>query len=195
MKKISKKIWVSKTTIGITVIQLIVPRLGGKPFFWYSILMSIIINMLAMVLINCSIKWLHDKGRDDASEIYLRNAPCMFQAIKFSIGIILSIAIALINLMYKIEGIDIEKMIFPWYFLPLLLLFVAIGFMDIGLYDNIPKSEKIMKLLLFPKKFCLCMFDYNKDGKIIITIKSILSTMALMFLVITVVLHFIFNIF
>lgn len=195
MKKVSKKIWISKITIGLTVIQLIVPRLGGKSFFRISMLMTIIINMLAMVVINCSAKWLHEKGGDNASEIYLRNAPCMFQAIKFSIGIIFSMAMVLINLVLKKEWVDIEKMIFSWYFLPLLLVFVAIISMDIGMYDNISNGEKIMKLPLFPKKFCLCMFDYSKDGKIIITIKSILSTIALMFLVITVVGYYIFNIF
>jgi len=195
MKEMSKKIWVSKMTIGITIIQLFVPILEGKPIFYINILMSIIINVLAMVLINCSIKWLRDKGRNDATEIYWRNAPCTFQAIKFSIGIIFSMIIVLINLVYNIKGINIEKIIFTWYFLPLLLVFVTIAFMDIGLYDNISINEKIIRLPLFLKKFCLCMFDCSKDGKIIVTMKSVLSTIALMFLAITVVVYFIFNLF
>lgn len=195
MKEILKKIWISKMTIGIIIVQLIIPILGGPPFFGISILMSIIINILAMVVINCSIKWLHNKGRNDVADVYWKHAPCMFQAIKFSIGVILSVAIVFINLVYKIEGINIEKIIFTWYFLPLLLTFVAIAFIDIGLYDNISINEKIIKLPLFPKKFCLCMFDYSKDGKINVTIKGVLSTIALMVLVITVVVYFIFNLF
>ena len=195
MKEISKKIWFSKMTIGITIVQLIISILGGFPFFRISGLMLIIINILAMVVINCSIKWMDDKGRNDVADVYWKNAPCMFQAIKFSIGIILSMAIVLINLVHKIEGINIEKIIFTWYFLPLLLTFVAIAFMDIGLYDNISIKQKIIKLPLFPKKFCLCMFDYSKDGKINVTIKGVLSTIALMVLAITVVVYFIFNLF
>lgn len=190
-----KKIWVSKMTIVITIMQLIVPILGGKVFFYTSLFMSIIINALAMILINYSIKWLCNKDRNDEAEIYRRNAPCMFQGIKFSIGIVLSMIIVLINLVYKIEGIDIVTMIFTWYFLPLLLVFVTMVFMDIGLYDNISINEKIKRMPSFLIKFCLCMFDYSKDGKIIITIKSILSTIALLLLVITVIGYFILRLF
>lgn len=43
-----------------------------------------------MILINYNIKLLYDKDRNDEAETYRKNTPCTFQAIKFAIGIIIS---------------------------------------------------------------------------------------------------------
>lgn len=186
MKKVVKKIWLSKMTILITLIQIILPIFGGKSFCCISFFITLFINILAMFLINYSIKWLNCKDKNDEAETYFKNAPCIFQALKFSIGIIVSMVIVLTNLVHKINGIDVKNMLITWYFLPLLLVFVSIVSLDIGLYDKEKLNEKIKKLPQFLKKFLLCMFDYGNDGKMIVTIKSSLSTIALLLLCITV---------
>ncbi len=85
----------------LTIIQIIAPVFSGKEFFFVSVFMAFGINIVAMFLINYNINWLCKKGKKGEAEMYLKNAPCLFQAIKFSIGIILSMALVLINLMYK----------------------------------------------------------------------------------------------
>lgn len=186
MKKLLKKIWLSKMTLLITLIQIILPIFGGKPFCCISFFITFFINISAMFLINYSINLLNCKGKNDEAETYFKNAPCIFQALKFSIGIIVSMVIVLTNLVYKINWIDVKNMIITWYLLPLLLVFVSTVSLDIGLYDKIKLNKKIKKLPQFLRKFLLCMFDYNNDGKMIITVKGLLSTIALILLCITV---------
>lgn len=178
-----KKIWFSPITLIITIAQILFPMCQGKIIFSVSLVISIVINILATILINYSINWYKKHNKDKEAELYIRSAPCAFQALKFSMGIIISSCIAIINLFIEIDGINAAKLIVTWFFVPLVLVFVSCIFFDIGLYDEQTLGGKIRKMPLFCQKFFLSMFDLDDNGKIKINKKGILSSIALILLV------------
>ncbi len=189
MKELSKKIWISKLTIIITCIQVTIPIIGGKDFFKVSFVISLFINIIATILLNYSINWLYNKNNTDSGKKYKKEAPCTFQAIKFMMGIIISIVLVGVDCIHRIDGINIAKMICFWFFLPLLLLFTTCVLMDVGFYDKIPLSQKVYKIPQFIKKTLSYMFDYNQDGKMIFSVKSIFNTVVFLCYIIVIILY------
>jgi len=131
-------------------------------------------------LISYNIWWFLRRGQKENAESYRKDAPCIFQAIKFAIGIIISSVLAIIVCVYKkLDWINVEQVIITWYILPLVLVFVAISFLDAGFYTEKRIMDKSKSLIIGLKKLLFIMFDVDKDNKIIISVRGILSTVAL----------------
>lgn len=198
VRELLKRTWISKMTIVITIVQLITPLIFGRTFFNFSFLYFVLINIITTLVINCNLNWLYKKGMEEETKKYYRDAPCTMQALKFAIGILVSMAIAFVNIIYPINGIEkyAYKIIVSWYLVPLIMVFVSATKIEVGLNDNISILGKVRKIPLFLKRLFLAFFNYDKQGKIIFNLKSILSTIAFLAMIIVVVgyaLSFIIN--
>lgn len=179
MNGIIKSIWVNKITIGVTLIQVLVPIIFGTKFWSISLIISICINVLAMILINYSIVWFVKRGQNENAENYRKYAPCTFQAIKFMLGIIASSILAVVSLYKNIEWINVGQIVVSWYFVPFALVFVTIALFDSGYYETKKISEKPQKIFGGLKNLLSIMYDKDKDGRIIFTLRGMVSSVAL----------------
>lgn len=136
MRELLKRTWISKMTIVITIIQLIVPLIFGRNFFNFSFIYFILINLITTLLINLNLYWLHKKDMEEESKKYYRDAPCTMQALKFAIGLLVSVAISFIHMIHPINGIEnyTYQIIVSWYFVPLIMVFVSAATIEVGLY-------------------------------------------------------------
>lgn len=190
-EELFKKIWISKITIVITIVQLIIPLIFGKTFFDFSFIYFILLNGIATLAINFNLNWLYKKGMEDDVKKYYRDAPCTMQVIKFAIGILVSMVVVFVNIIYPTNGIEKYKykIIVSCYIVPLIMVFVSGTIIEVGLNDNISILGKIRKIPLFLKKLFLAFFYYDNQGKIIFDLKSILSTIALFSMIIIVIIY------
>ena len=185
--------WVSILTIVITLLQIVVPFCFGKVFFSISFLISLFINVAAMVLINWNINWLNKNKTHEEAEKYKKEAPCTFQVFKFAFGIIISTIIAFICSIGKFESVNISigQVIVMWYLLPLLLVFWAIASLDAGFYDTRSILKKLKRLPNVVKSFIIMMFVSDDQRSLW---ENILFKIATIVMILITVCYFIYKI-
>ena len=124
MKNKIKKIWVSPITIMIMAAQVVVAivehQVPDVVFF-----VSMFINFVAMAVVNYNIYWLSENNKQAEADKYRTEAGCNFNGLKFSVGLIILVAVALIAAFHPINPYDALNYIIKWYATPFMFVWFS----------------------------------------------------------------------
>lgn len=110
-------------------------------------------------------------GKQIEYEVLREEILCSTQVVKNYRSLLYSIVVAALAFAFDKN----EAILF-------LVPFIAIIPIYLLAMHQIDSTWKDKKLPQFSKKFLFCMFEYKKEGEMIITVKGILSTIALLLL-------------
>lgn len=173
-----KKIWLNKTAVVITILQLLSPLIFKREgFFFLSLAYYCMSWLLATIIINKYLSWLEKKGDERAYSEYLAQAPCTFQGLRFGMGFLVSAIVALVNSIRFFQGIENHavEIIVSWYFIPFVSVFISGAMIQAGWKERLEWKDRVKVIFAFPKAFFFIFFEKDSAGNVRLKLSTLVN--------------------